>query len=255
MQFKAAAMVVSVVVAIFFVGCDSTKADSPCSDGGTICPGGQFCADKTCYAVCTNSVSCEDNEACIDSLCRDYSATCTSDDSCAAGWFCNSNLVCERLIRVGVPCTDNGSCELGQCSDGVCCTEACDGLCSSCVGGQTGGSDGICLALVAGADPDDECDGILACNGNGQCFAKANDESCENDFECLSARCIEGLCREGLCGDGHVDPNEVCDDGNTAGGDYCSANCSNITGSCGDSEVQTNEACDDGNTADGESWN
>ena len=45
---------------------------------------------------------------------------------------------------------------------------------------------------------------------------------------------------------------ETCDDGNTASGDYCSADCSAVTGSCADGTIQSNEACDDGNTANGD---
>ncbi len=57
------------------------------------------------------------------------------------------------------------------------------------------------------------------------------------------------------CGDGVPDEGEACDDGNTANGDYCSADCQTITGSCSDSVVQSNEACDDGNVTDGDYCN
>lgn len=55
-----------------------------------------------------------------------------------------------------------------------------------------------------------------------------------------------------VCGDGEVALDgdgvavEACDDGNALSGDYCSADCSSITGACGDASIQTNEACDDG---------
>ena len=51
------------------------------------------------------------------------------------------------------------------------------------------------------------------------------------------------------CGNGAVEEGEVCDDGNTADNDYCSADCLSVTGSCGDNAVQSNEDCDDGNAA------
>lgn len=54
-----------------------------------------------------------------------------------------------------------------------------------------------------------------------------------------------------VCGDGRVEADEACDDGNTAGDDYCSADCSEVTGSCGDGVLQSAvETCDDGTTAD-----
>lgn len=58
-------------------------------------------------------------------------------------------------------------------------------------------------------------------------------------------------CKLPTCGDGILDDSmpclEICDDGNTADGDYCSSDCQLITGSCGDGILQNNEQCDDGN--------
>ena len=50
-----------------------------------------------------------------------------------------------------------------------------------------------------------------------------------------------------LCGDGTVEGTELCDDGNTAPGDGCSATC--IPELCGDGVLEPDtEECDDGNT-------
>ena len=49
-----------------------------------------------------------------------------------------------------------------------------------------------------------------------------------------------------LCGDGRIEGDEVCDDTNTDGGDYCAPDCLAVTGECGDGVVQSNESCDDG---------
>lgn len=46
------------------------------------------------------------------------------------------------------------------------------------------------------------------------------------------------------CGNGTVEPPEACDDGNRQTGDYCSLDCSRVTGRCGDGIRQSNEACD-----------
>ncbi len=55
------------------------------------------------------------------------------------------------------------------------------------------------------------------------------------------------------CGDGIVDQNEECDDGNTEGGDGCSASCQQEQQSyCGDGMIDQNEECDDGNTEGGD---
>ena len=55
-------------------------------------------------------------------------------------------------------------------------------------------------------------------------------------------------CKVEVCGNGILDPNEQCDDGNTAAGDGCSPACT-IEPSCGNNVVDPGEQCDDGNTA------
>lgn len=57
----------------------------------------------------------------------------------------------------------------------------------------------------------------------------------------------------GECGDGHLDLHEVCDDGNVASGDGCSADCSSDE-SCGNFVVDaaSGEECDDGNELSGD---
>jgi cysteine-rich repeat protein len=63
---------------------------------------------------------------------------------------------------------------------------------------------------------------------------------------CRRAGWAAGLCRDGACqcsetgfgcGDGFVDEGEECDDGNTAGGDGCSATCRLETGRDADADV------------------
>ncbi len=73
------------------------------------------------------------------------------------------------------------------------------------------------------------------------------------------------------CGDGHIDGEEVCDDGNEESGDGCSADCSsfesdftcsnesgktvcvkNESSRCGDGRITGDEVCDDGNDESGD---
>jgi cysteine-rich repeat protein len=56
----------------------------------------------------------------------------------------------------------------------------------------------------------------------------------------------------GFCGDGELNSGEECDDGNTANGDGCSADCTVEAPDCGDGELDPGEECDDGNNADGD---
>jgi cysteine-rich repeat protein len=54
-----------------------------------------------------------------------------------------------------------------------------------------------------------------------------------------------------VCGNGALEPGEECDDGNTRGGDTCSATCATLD-LCGNDRVDSGEECDDGNTSSGD---
>ncbi len=54
----------------------------------------------------------------------------------------------------------------------------------------------------------------------------------------------------GVCGDGTLDPEEVCDDGNTVDCDGCRGDCRATDAVCGDSILECDEQCDDGNNED-----
>ncbi len=57
-----------------------------------------------------------------------------------------------------------------------------------------------------------------------------------------------------VCGDGEVEGSEECDDGNTTGGDGCSATCAIEPPDpvCGNGILEAGEDCDDGNTTGGD---
>ena len=97
-----------------------------------------------------------------------------------------------------------------------------------------------------------ECSDGIDNDGDGE--YDCNDVNCAgapvcNDISDPSDEEIEEN-GESICGNGEVEEGEVCDDGNTVSGDYCSFNCQAVSGSCGDGVVQTNEVCDDGNSLD-----
>src|SRR6185295_676118 len=52
----------------------------------------------------------------------------------------------------GTPCTTGSQCRNGKCVDSVCCNSDCSGKCFSCA------PSGVCTAIPAGADPDNECE-------------------------------------------------------------------------------------------------
>lgn len=70
----------------------------------------------------------------------------------------------------------------------------------------------------------------------------------------LAAGCTSSNNDAPFCGDGFVDPHEQCDDGNSLGGDGCSASClvEIPPAVCGDHHVDVGEECDDGNTQSGD---
>lgn len=95
-----------------------------------------------------------------------------------------------------------------------------------------------CLATLAGCFS--EPPGVWCSNG-------AESWVCPATTTCgVPSGCI----RPGDCGDGVIDENELCDDGNRAGGDGCSADCSSDE-TCGNGVVDadTTEECDDANAA------
>jgi cysteine-rich repeat protein len=59
-----------------------------------------------------------------------------------------------------------------------------------------------------------------------------------------------GDCTEEICGDGILDPDEVCDDGNSLPGDGCRSDCTEEI--CGDGILDPGEDCDDGNNTPGD---
>jgi cysteine-rich repeat protein len=88
----------------------------------------------------------------------------------------------------------------------------------------------------------------------------ATPEDCGDGEEQLGEACDDGNtaagdgcradCTEEICGDGTEDPQEACDDGNTVADDGCGPTC--LDEICGDGVEQAGEACDDGNTVDGD---
>jgi cysteine-rich repeat protein len=69
-----------------------------------------------------------------------------------------------------------------------------------------------------GCDPFNPTYDQLLCTGNGEC---------PNDMICSEGVCLSESAQ--LCGDGQIVGTEVCDDGNLADGDGCSASCTAAT--------------------------
>jgi hypothetical protein len=104
-----------------------------------------------------------------DGTCGAIPALQDPDNDCGANHTCYGATNCK--LALGEICTGNDDtlCASGACSDGVCCNEACDGLCEACTMVLSGAADGTCDPIDAGEDPDDECGMGKACDGAGMC--------------------------------------------------------------------------------------
>jgi hypothetical protein len=74
-------------------------------------------------------------------------------------------------LELGLPCQSNDLCASGFCIEGVCCDQACDGICLSCATAVTGAQAGLCAPVSDGLDPDENClpDPAPSCGNDGLC--------------------------------------------------------------------------------------
>jgi hypothetical protein len=157
-------------------------------DGAGKCVGCSGIADCP-KATCTQGVEqpqdlCDDSGVCVDSgskpcapfTCGSTACKTSCSDSgsdCQTGYFC-SNGACLVKKSAGESCEptlSGADCSTNFCVDGVCCKSTCDGKCQTCSGVKAGGlpTTGDCWPVAALTDPDDECSGGRACDGNGAC--------------------------------------------------------------------------------------
>lgn len=87
----------------------------------------------------------------------------------------------------------------------------------------------LCLAALAAAIP--------ACASNSVSQCEATGILCPSGMHCAAAQpiCISD---RNLCGNAHMDPGEVCDDGNNLPGDGCSPDCKSDE-KCGNGTLDT----------------
>jgi cysteine-rich repeat protein len=94
---------------------------------------------------------------------------------------------------------------------------------------------------------DDARGGCVLAEQVAACEGAADRTSCSFPGE-ASGSCDRGVCYHPVCGNGRTEGDELCDDGNTAGGDGCNASCDSDE-ACGNHIVDgaAGEECDDGN--------
>jgi hypothetical protein len=163
------------------------EGPASCGSDGSGCDGAGQCilypASTVCQsASCINATRqppdyCNGSGSCIDSgsaSCAPYRCdgtdcrtSCSGDLHCVSGYFCQGT-TCTLKGDVGDPCGGDNWCANDRCVDGYCCDSDCTGVCESCSGADTIGSDGVCSYITPAEDPDDECPGGN-CNGSGAC--------------------------------------------------------------------------------------
>ncbi|MEJ7731734.1 MAG: kelch repeat-containing protein [Polyangiaceae bacterium] len=202
---------------------------SPCDTDGECntasCRDG-VCCDTACEGTCTSCIASLKGSG-EDGVCGFIGAGDDPQDECLDGGAaaCMQNGLCDGAgacqlydgACVAKPCAGAAQCASGVCSvDGICCDDACNAVCESCLQAVNGSMDGKCLPVLLGTDPDHECPSmsdsdcseISLCNGALACAPSAalcapyvcrNDTACrigcDDDTHCVSThRCDDGVC-------------------------------------------------------------
>jgi fibro-slime domain-containing protein len=260
------------------------EAGENCDDGQATPTSGDGCSAKcrkepyyTCAVVgqaCTSDIVCGNGVVDPTEACDDGQATPTSGDGCSAD--CKTIEEDFLCLTEGQPCLDLLKCGDGriygseECDDGEAvptngdgCSASCtleDPTTWSCKPGQKCTLKPYCGDLKV--QPGETCDdgGGHSPVGNDGCSATCQ---VEEGWKCPAAG---GACTPPppvVCGDKKLGAGEACDDGNTADGDGCAANCKTIENGgqgwdcsrvgflcktvCGDGYKRGKEQCDDGN--------
>ena len=127
-----------------------------------------------------------------------FLSECESDDQCAEGETCDPISGCGKRAT-GQVCENADECESGNCVDGVCCNQPCEGTCQAC---NIEASMGICSPLAARM-PDAMCETmeVSSCGTTGRCDGAGN-----------CSRYVGGVsCSEGRCEAGREQPGGTCD--------------------------------------------
>ncbi len=285
-----------------------TNTATVSSDGEELTPADNSDTETTAVSnLCGNGITnpgevCDDgngtnNDGC-DTSCRlSNGQTCTMDDQCSSG-VCDTmgSGKCEPANTCGngkLDIANNEFCDDGNTTGGDGCEADCklpDG--STCTGDNQCHS-GVCDPTSNTCEPGNLCgngklegsevcdDGNTTANDGCDADCKLSDgTTCTGDNQCHSGVCdpTSNTCEPAnQCGNGKLEGSEVCDDGNTASGDSCEADCRLpngggctsdaecssglcVNGTCqpqnscgnGNVEVANGEACDDANSTPGD---
>lgn len=209
-------LVLSSHVALF-AGCGGSDEPTTCDDGRT-CPQGTVC--DTVHASCAFATQLD---ACVGKAER---APCSY-----AGLMEATAGSCDRGVCIEARCGNSLLDGAEDCDDGN--TLHGDGCSADCMSNEICGN-GVLDAITGEACDDgnsndgDGCQAtcVLPACGDGV-VDTANGEACDDGT--ANSNAPDAACRTNCepkrCGDAVLDTGEVCDDGNNANGDGCSADC------------------------------
>ncbi|MDI1433525.1 hypothetical protein [Polyangium sorediatum] len=167
-------------------------ADAECFSG--TCVDG-VCCDTACAGTC---LACD--LAASPGVCSFVASGQNDDGTCdLADETCDGAGACKTLQ--GKLCGADAECLSDHCVDGVCCDDACTGICEACSAGKKGsGADGVCEPITLGTDPDMECTTPGTCDGAGMCIGDLGD-LCGVNADCASGHCVDDVCCNVACAD------------------------------------------------------
>ena len=226
-------------------GASDTCPTDTLATGGTVCRAAAGVCDLA--ETCTGSAAACPADAKSTAVCRASAGVCDvaescngTSDTCPADAFSPSSVTCRAAAGVcdlAETCTgsaaacpaDAKSTATCRASASVCdVAETCDGANDACPANAFAPATVVCRAAA------DQCDAAELCSGgDAACPANAlqpNGTPCDDGMSCtVPDTCVAGACtgNADICGDGTTQGScgEQCDDGNTAGGDGCSATC------------------------------
>jgi len=147
------------------------------------------------------------------------------------------------LVADGAACQTEGECRSAFCVDGMCCDQACDGICQTCrASDKASGADGVCGFVKNGADPGSDCpeQGAASCGLNGSCDGAGACAKYPTGTACAAPSCQSGTLQTSACSSSGVcvQSSQGCAPYACADGLSCATTCTL------DEQCQSPASCD-----------